>query len=132
MKKGGQIKNRFFSNDDLRTILDMLNQKKEALNSNQMLENHIAKMKFKILLQQNPEILKMILIKSQTKCHLWNHFRKKLKIVIWLCWMIEIKMKKKMKIILIYITSQISHFNLKTLDIIRVFKLGSPKDFNLL
>ncbi len=42
-EKGGQIKIDFFSNDDLRTILDMLNQKKEALNSNQMLENHIAK-----------------------------------------------------------------------------------------
>lgn len=42
-EKGGQIKIDFFSNDDLRTILDMLNQKKEALSSNEMLENHIAK-----------------------------------------------------------------------------------------
>ncbi len=39
--QGGQIKIDFFSNDDLRTILEMLNKKQELSNS-MMLENHIA------------------------------------------------------------------------------------------
>lgn len=40
---GGQIKIDFFSTEDLRTILDMLNKNNVTISNKDMLENHIAK-----------------------------------------------------------------------------------------
>lgn len=47
-EKGGQIKIDYFSNDDLRQILEMIGKSSFAKNPNEMLERHIAQ-------QDNPE-----------------------------------------------------------------------------
>ncbi|MFZ1735574.1 MAG: ParB/RepB/Spo0J family partition protein [Candidatus Moraniibacteriota bacterium] len=42
-EEGGQIKIDFFSTEDLRSILDLINKTGVAVNSNALLDNHIAK-----------------------------------------------------------------------------------------
>ena len=47
-ESGGQIKIDFFSTEDLRYILDLINKSSEIKNPEEMLENHIIKLENQI------------------------------------------------------------------------------------